>query len=604
MVERIRRPMVWLVVVAGIGLALVLVLREARASSPTPQLPDLVVDEPDYVSLGVSGKKPGEPAESKLLLRFNGYLHNKGPGALDFRGSREAPPNLSEPAVPKMNVFQRIYEYPTTSGEPPSNPPFTDEPSNGVMEYVETDGHEHWHLQHIAFYSLWNAAKTAEVAPAQKVGFCLEDSEHREPGIGPNEAVYSDATGRNFCEQKKPAATSLYEGISEGWRDLYGRELAFQWVDASDVLPGEYFLRAEADPEHVLKQAPGEKPPVFKHQATIIPGYDAQAQTQSTVEGQPLELALDATTWAAKEEPGETETEKEEKADEKPSAAAAFKIVSGPSHGTLGPLAGNHVTYLPASGFQGVDSFTFSAGDPGSAFPTHPAIATVTISVGELAPTVSIGGAPASMIAGTAVQLSASVGNDSPSVTWSANSGSISSTGLYTAPPVPPAGGAATIVAQTARGARDERHIAILPVPVAQPAPEVPTPTVLPKVGSHPPPPLSIPVAMLIGRKLYLTVKTSKGGLLRLSASVHRRTIGACSGRLRRGMSFTCSFKLPKGVSTRSAIGVSATLRVGRHLLHTTRRAARVPTAMTAMKASHGISWSGAALAARFFCGI
>ncbi len=597
-VERIRRPIVWLVAVTGIGLALVVVLHEARASSPTPQLPDLVVDEPDFVSLSVSETKPGEPTEASLLLRFNGYLHNKGPGALDFRGSREAPPNPSEPALPPMNAFQRIYEYPTTEGPPPTGEevPHEEEPSSAQMEYVDADGHHHWHLQHIAFYSLWNAAKTAEVAPAQKVGFCLEDSEHRDPLIGPTEPVYSDTVApyRHFCQEGKPEATGLYEGISEGWRDVYERQLAFQWVDVSDVLPGEYFLRAEADPEHLLKQAPGPKPPVFAHEPTIVPGYDALAQSQSTGEGQALALTLSAKIWSRGSE------------DEAPSPNVEYEIVSPPQHGTFaGPVEGTHLTYIPADGYRGMDSFTFAARDHDSAFPKNPAVATVGIAVGEPAPTVAIGGAPASMVAGTSVQLSATVANDSPSVTWSASSGSITPTGLYTAPSVPPVGGVATVAVHTARGARDERQVAILAVPVPQPAPEVPTPPpMIPTEGSHAPRPLSTPAAMLIGRKLYLTVKTSKAGLLRVSAFVHRHTIGGCARRLKGGLSFTCAFKLPRQVSSRSQISVSATLRVGRHLFHTSRRAARVPTAMAARRSWSGISWSGAKLAARFFCGI
>jgi hypothetical protein len=590
MIERIRRPIAWLVAVAGIGLALVLVLREARASSPTPQLPDLVVDEPDFVSLSVSETTPtGQPDEARLLLRFNGYLHNKGPGALDFRGSRGAPPNLSEPAVPMMNVFQRIYEYPTTSGEPPANPPFTDEASKGLMEYVDADGHHHWHLQHIAYYSLWNAAKTVEVAPAQKVGFCLEDSEHRELGIGPSKPVYTDSESsplgsRQFCEELKPEATRVFEGISAGWRDLYERQLAFQWVDVSDVLPGEYFLRAEADPEHLVKQAPGEKPPVFKHEPTIVPGYDALAQSQSTEENQALGLTLSAQTWSGKE------------ADEQPSPNHVYEIVSTPQHGTLGAVQGSQVTYTPAAGYTGVDSFTFATRDPNSAFPMHPAIATVTIAVGEPAPTVAVAGAPPSMIAGTSVQLSATVGNDATAVAWSASSGTITSSGIYTAPSAPPAGGAATVAVQTKRGARDERRIAIVAAPVPRAAPEAPTPRFR---G-----PLSAPTAVLIGRRLYLTVKTSKTGLLRISAFVHRRVIGRCAKRMKDGLSFTCSMTLPKWASTHAQIGALATLRVGRHLFHTSRRAARVPTAMKAMKALHGISWSGVKLTARFFCGI
>jgi Lysyl oxidase/Bacterial Ig domain len=567
--------------VAGIGLALVLVLHEARASSPTPQLPDLVVDEPDYVSLSVSETTPtGGPAEAKLLLRFNGYLHNKGPGALDFRGSRTAPPNPSEPAVPKMNAFQRIYEYPTG---------FKEEPSSAQMEYVSADGHHHWHLQHIAFYSLWNSTQTAEVAPAQKVGFCLEDSEHREPLVGPAEAVYSDTVPpyRHFCEELKPEATSLYEGISAGWRDVYERQLAFQWVDVSDVLPGEYFLRAEADPEHLVKQAPGPKPPVFRQEPTIVPGYDALAQSQSTEENKAIGLTLSAQAWSGKE------------ADEQPSPNPVYQVVSPPQHGTLGAVQGSQVTYTPAAGYAGVDSFTFSTRDPNSAFPAHPAIATVTITVGEPAPTVAIAGAPPSMIAGTSVQLSATVGNDAPAVAWSASSGTITSSGVYTAPPAPPAGGATTVAVQTRRGARDERRIAIVAAPVPKSAPEAPTPRFK---G-----PLSTPTAVLIGRKLYLTVKTSKTGLLRINAFVHRRVIGHCAKRMKGGLSFTCSMTLPKWVSTHAPISVLATLRVGRRLLHASRRAAPVPTAMKAMKASRAISWSswnGVKLAARFFCGI
>jgi YVTN family beta-propeller protein len=40
-----------------------------------------------------------------------------------------------------------------------------------------------------------------------------------------------------------------------------------------------------------------------------------------------------------------------------------YSIVSGPSHGTLGTLTGATVTYTPASGYTGSDSFTFKAND-------------------------------------------------------------------------------------------------------------------------------------------------------------------------------------------------------------------------------------------------
>ncbi len=68
-------------------LAVVLTLREARAAGGEPLLPNLVADPPDSTALATDSST-GTP---RLLLRFNGYIHNIGPGALDFRGSREKP---------------------------------------------------------------------------------------------------------------------------------------------------------------------------------------------------------------------------------------------------------------------------------------------------------------------------------------------------------------------------------------------------------------------------------------------------------------------------------------------------------------------------------
>lgn len=583
MVERIRRPVVSLVVIVGVGLGLAVALRDAHASSQTPQLPNLVADPPDNVSIEVNSE---EPAGAKLLLRFNGYVHNKGPGALDFRGSRAAPPNLSEPASPPMEVFQRIYEYPSTEGPPPTeeSTPHKNEPSNGVMEYVTADGHEHWHLQRVAYYSLWNAATTAEVAPAQKVGFCLEDSEHVEENRGPSKEVYSDTVPpyRDFCQKKKPEATSLFEGISEGWRDLYTSNLAFQWVDVSNVLPGEYRLRAEVDPEHFIQEAPGPKPPAYAQEPTIVPGFDAQPLVTSTAAGQPLTVTLSSQRWEGPQE------------FEQPSDTPSYEIVAPPSHGALSTISGNQVTYIPTGGYSGPDNFTFAARDPNSPFPLSPAVASVSIEVNSITagnppqPSVAISGAPTSMIAGTSVQLSATVSNDPPSVTWSATAGSITSQGRYTAPSKPPTGSNVTIAAQAAGGAHDQRTIKILPIPPPHAKPQ--TPTLLDRPG-----------AMLIGRKLYMTVVAREAGRLRLTALLHGRHIASCSAHVRRHQSFTCSATLPRGVSSRAPISVRATLHAGHRLIQTTRRAARVPTAM---KASQGISWSTAKLAARFFCGM
>ena len=189
----------------------------ARSAGAAELLPDLVADPPKAVSLSVDAAA-GSPA---LLLRFDGYVHNIGPGALDFRGTR------ASTAAPMQSV-QRIFRTEDAG--------WTDQPSPADLIFSNADGHNHWHLQNAAKYSLWNAARSAETAPAQKVGFCLNDSEHVELDRGPASPVYADDVPpyRNFCQQNRPDALSLFEGISAGWRDLYDAGLAFQWVDAFD----------------------------------------------------------------------------------------------------------------------------------------------------------------------------------------------------------------------------------------------------------------------------------------------------------------------------------------------------------------------------------
>ncbi len=244
-----------------------------------------------------------------------------------------------------MKAFQRLY---TAGGS------FKEEPSSAELIYVTADGHEHWHLQRAAKYSLWNAEKTAEVTPAMKVGFCLDDSEHVETGIGPKEAVYSDSTGREFCRQHQPEATSLFEGVWPGGVTCTALNLAFQWVEALNVLPGEYWLREDVNPTGVIKEAGGANAPAYASKATIIPGFNALAEATGTRTGEAKALALTSRAW-------------------NDSATPKYTIASQPSHGTLSAVSKNQVTYTPAPGYVGPDSFTYSAADPNSPFPTHPA---------------------------------------------------------------------------------------------------------------------------------------------------------------------------------------------------------------------------------------
>jgi hypothetical protein len=68
-------------------------------------------------------------------------------------------------------------------------------------------------------------------------------------------------------------------GTSSGWRDVYDKELAYQWVDVSETAPGTYVVGSEADPENRIWEGGGGaevNPPAFASTVVTVPGWTAQ----------------------------------------------------------------------------------------------------------------------------------------------------------------------------------------------------------------------------------------------------------------------------------------------------------------------------------------
>ena len=69
-----------------------------------------------------------------------------------------------------------------------------------------------------------------------------------------------------------------------------------------------------------------------------------------------------------------------------PARALAYVIATQPAHGTLGTVSGNTVTYTPAAGYFGPDSFRFKVNNGVS----DSNIATVSVTI-VAPPTASVG---------------------------------------------------------------------------------------------------------------------------------------------------------------------------------------------------------------------
>jgi hypothetical protein len=313
----------------------------ARAASDL--LPNLVAPPPSYPQLAVTRQADGQ---DHLLLRFDGFIHNVGAGALEIRGS--------QPANGLMTVTgQRIYRDDGSFHDDNSRHP--------QIQFENADGHNHWHLRGAARFSLWDEGGTAQVAVGAKVGFCLQDVEAVDSFAKPRKYT-SAATG--YCQEAQPNASQVFEGISSGWQDVYAAKLPFQWVDVSGVTPGRYHLGAQADPDDfVLESSEADNGPTLASEIVTLPGYAAIPMTG--LKSQPQVFTLGAATFGSPGPP-------------------IFKIESAPQHGTLSVGAGTsfpgpQVTYTPKPGYAGSDLFAYSLRDVSSPFPTKASVATVSV---------------------------------------------------------------------------------------------------------------------------------------------------------------------------------------------------------------------------------
>jgi lysyl oxidase len=507
----------------------------ARAAGPADLLPDLVADPPAHPLLDYYSYSDGS---HDLLLRFDGYVDNVGAGALDIRASRTDP---SQPMPP----LQRVYRTDNSYHDDPM-------PAKTQLLYSNADGHHHWHLQSIAAYSLSTSDRKEQIAPAQKVGFCLDDSQYMGSANPPPEAVYDDAHGRHFCQKNHPDALSLFEGVSAGWRDVYERWLALQWVVASDVQPGAYRLREDMDPTGVIHESNEVNPPAWSVDPVTIPGYVARAfAAPRTRAGRPETLMLRSSAYGS---PG----------------PRWFRIVTPPRHGKLNVAAGAFITgdsvkYTPAHRYHGLDRFTYAAVDYTSPYPRHPGTATVALAVGvHMGPRVMIEGAPTAVQAGTGVQLHARVSHarGHRKVSWSvdgvprgnARVGKITSTGFYVAPSTAPHSGRVIIAARNADGANDRRFVKIV-----WSAPPGASPGTAAAGGSRKLVASTEPAPR--GRLLAATVMPRHAGEMSIRARVGRRRLGSCRARTPRRSHFTCRLYLPDGLQIRDLRIVAEVVR-------------------------------------------
>jgi hypothetical protein len=162
----------------------------------TEALPDLTIDAARLQSSMFIAKTQNFKASSCALQE----------GCVDCVGKRRL--LKFEVSIPNIGNADLVLGHPEDSPE--------------LFEFSPCHGH--YHVIGFTSYELLNSAGDV-VLRGRKQAFCLEDFTQINAGAGP--AVYTCAN----------------QGIKVGWADVYASYLDCQWIDITDLDPGDYQLR-------------------------------------------------------------------------------------------------------------------------------------------------------------------------------------------------------------------------------------------------------------------------------------------------------------------------------------------------------------------------
>jgi hypothetical protein len=209
-------------------LAALLAMTALPASAATEKLPDLKMKAPSgfYIEQASNGEK---------RLRFKTVMWNAGAGKFGVRMMR---PDTS---TPTMTVAQRVYRTDGTFRT--VNVPDT-------YGFYAGDGHDHWHVFKLQEFTIRkvNADGTTDSViqgRGAKTGFCFTDNTKVDltlPGA-PSSPHYLPGVA---CGTE--SSLKVVEGISVGWGDTYGANLAYQWIKINGLADGKYRVQVIADP--------------------------------------------------------------------------------------------------------------------------------------------------------------------------------------------------------------------------------------------------------------------------------------------------------------------------------------------------------------------
>lgn len=194
-----------------------------------PLLPDLFAWENRTRCYMHCGSMNTQLIPNKVLYQFVGALPNSGAGPLEVREVTH-PNNVQD-------VYQRIYQ---TAG------PVT-EVLIGSFPNAASIPPRHLFLPGIAQYNL------RTVLPGDGVGPIVSSNDKTSMAVVDSSSYNTSLPGAPPSRVYDSVSDPIL-GISIGWADVYGTALPGQWVEATGLPDGEYWLEVIADPYNRIQE--------------------------------------------------------------------------------------------------------------------------------------------------------------------------------------------------------------------------------------------------------------------------------------------------------------------------------------------------------------
>ena len=194
---------------------------------PPSALPDLVA----LPAWGIKVPHPRKPTGTDLLT-FGATVWIGGNSPLDVEGFRSH-------GSPIMKAYQYFWRNGHVIGRARA----------GTMGFDSQHGHNHWHFEQFARYTLLNSHKSL-VVRSHKVGFCIAPVDGIDL-LMPH-AVWNPGFTGLTGECGAPSALWVTEELPIGWGDTYEQSLAGQAFNITHVPNGTYYIEVAANPEKLL----------------------------------------------------------------------------------------------------------------------------------------------------------------------------------------------------------------------------------------------------------------------------------------------------------------------------------------------------------------